>query len=298
MGVLHLDVFVVDTWIEDVMTPIVGNQGDQWQEQIVDLSAFVGDVIKLRFRGITGADWASDICIDDFSIDGTPLPSGISVDLTVFLEGPCNGTEMSTYLCTCSAIPLAQPYFIEPWNYEGSESVAVMPGNAVDWILVELRDAPAASAATPATMVARQAGLLLNDGSIVATDGTSPLQFNNTIVNGLYPVVYHRNHLAVMSAGEVTLSGENYTYDFTTGSGQAYGTGSLKLMTGGMWCMISGDIDASGTIDDGDHLTEWDPNAGTAGYSPADLNLDQQVNNIDKDNYWVPNDGMGTNVPQ
>ena len=174
MGDLHLDVFHNNVWIEDVMTPISGNQGDQWHEQVVDLSAYDGEIITLRFRGITGG-YASDICIDDFSMDGTYQPSALSLDLKVFLEGPCIGTEMSTYLCACSSIPLAQPFFIEPWYYDGTESVTIMPGNAVDWILVELRDATSAANATPATTIARQAGLLLNNGRIVATDGSSPL---------------------------------------------------------------------------------------------------------------------------
>ncbi|MCB0806213.1 MAG: choice-of-anchor J domain-containing protein [Bacteroidales bacterium] len=297
MGDLHLDVFHNDVWIEDVMTTISGNQGDQWHQQIVDLSAFDGEIIKIRFRGITGVDYASDICIDDFSIDGTPVPTGISVDLTTFLEGPCDGTEMSTFLCSCSAIPLAQPYFNSPWYYEGTESVTIMPGNAVDWILVELRDANSASEATPGTMIGRKAGLLLNDGSIVSTDGESPLFFNISVTNGLYTVIHHRNHLAVMSANEVFFTGVNYTYDFTTGSEQAYGTGSLKLMTGGMWCMISGDADANGMVEANDYTSEWGLNSGMAGYLPADLNFDQQVNNVDKDDYWTPNIGMGTNVP-
>lgn len=77
MGTLHLDIGVNDVWTEDIMTPISGNQGDQWLEQVVDLSGWEGQIIRLRFRGITGSDWASDICIDDFSITGTnPCPPG------------------------------------------------------------------------------------------------------------------------------------------------------------------------------------------------------------------------------
>jgi hypothetical protein len=77
MGTLHLDIGINDVWTEDVMTPISGNQGDQWLEKVIDLSDWEGQVIRLRFRGITGADWASDICIDDFSIIGmNPCPPG------------------------------------------------------------------------------------------------------------------------------------------------------------------------------------------------------------------------------
>jgi len=297
MGDLHLDVFHNNVWIEDVMTPISGNQGDQWLVQIVDLSAYDGEIITLRFRGITGG-YASDICIDDFSITGNPVSADLTVDLTVFLEGPCTGTEMSTYLCACSTIPLTQPFNTAPWNYNGTETVSVMPGNSVDWVLVELRDATSAANATQATAIDRQAGLLFSDGTILATDGYSPLSFTNTISNGLFAVVYHRNHLAIMSANAVTLIGDNYTYDFTTASEQAHGGNAQNQLSADIWGMKSGDTDANGTVENEDNNPAWSTIAGKAGYFPADLNLDQQVNNIDKDDFWMPNMGQGTNVPE
>ncbi len=297
MGDLHLDVFHNNVWIEDVMTPISGNQGDQWHEHEVDLSAFDGEIITFRFRGVTGG-YASDICIDDFSIDGIEYPLGVTLDLTVFLEGPCNGTEMTTNLCACSVLPTSQPFNTVPWNYNGLESANTIPGNVVDWVLVELRDATSAENATPATMIDRQAGLLLNDGSIVATDGSSLLYFDNTIANNLYTVIYQRNHLTIMSANNLSLADETATYDFTTSSDQAYGNNSQKLLSPNLWGMMSGDCNADGAVGMDDIVPDFDLNAGKTGWFPGDLNLDSQVNNIDKDEYWFPNNGEGTNVPQ
>jgi len=297
MGDLHLDILHNNAWIEDVMTPITGNQGDQWHEQTVDLSAYDGEIIELRFRGIT-AGYASDICIDDFSVNGNQQPTGVTLDLTAFLEGPCTGTEMSTFLCACNSIPLAQPFYSPPWNYEGTEWVTVMPGNAVDWVLVELRDANSAVEAVSGTMIARQAAILLKDGSIVATDGSSPLFFENSIANNLYAVVHHRNHLAIMSANALTLDEDVYTYDFTISSEQAYGTSAQKLLSENLWGMMSGDCNANGTVGNEDIIPGWDDDAGKAGYFPADMNLDQQVNNKDKNIYWLPNKGNVSNVPQ
>ena len=298
MGTLHLDVSQNDVWIEDVMTPISGNQGNQWQEMVVDLSVFEGEAVKFRFRGITGPDWASDICIDDFSLSGELIPISTIVDLTVFLEGPCEGEEMSTFLCSCSAIPLYQPFYETPWNYNGTESVANMPGNVVDWVLVELRDATSPENALPSTTVAKQAGLLMADGSIVSTDGSSPLSFMNIIANNLYVVVHHRNHLSIMSANAVGQLGGIYMYNFTTSMNQAHGDNSQKLLSPGIWGMMSGDANADGTVGNEDHTTTWGLDAGKAGYLPADLNLDQQVNNKDKDVFWLPNMGKGCNVPE
>ncbi|MCD4682999.1 MAG: hypothetical protein K8R86_06925, partial [Bacteroidales bacterium] len=295
MGSLHLDVLLNDVCIYDVMTPISGNQGDQWYEQLVDLTAYAGEIIELRFRGITGSGYASDICIDDFSIDGTILAPYLNVELTAFLEGSFNGSIMNTHIN--GILPSVQPYNAAPWDYNGTESAGVMPADVVDWVLVELRDATSAANATLATRIARQAGLLLSNGNIVAINGFSPLLFDNSISNSLFVVIHHRNHLAILSANAVTLSGENYPYDFTTASGQAYGTDSQKQLTTGKWGMMSGDANANGTIGNEDLIPEWNTNAGKAGYYPADLNLDRQVDNRDKDNYWLPNFGKGTSVP-
>ncbi|RLD59111.1 MAG: hypothetical protein DRJ05_06870 [Bacteroidetes bacterium] len=297
MGTLHLDVFLNDIWIEDAMTPISEDQGDQWHEKVLDLTAYAGETIKLRFRGITGSGYASDIAIDDFSIDGTIIAPYLEIEIKAFLEGPFAATEMTTALNSGGLLPLTQPYNIGPWNYNGTESVAVMPTNAVDWVLVELRDAASAANANLSTRLARQAGLLLNNGNIVATDGSS-LLFENSVSNSLFVVILHRNHLAILSANEVNLSGDNYIYDFTTTSGQAYGANPQKQCSTGMWGMISGDSNADGTIENGDIIPYWYINAGKAGYYPEDLNLDRQVDNHDKDSYCVPNMGKVTNVPQ
>ena len=298
MGTLHLDVFLNDGWIEDVMTPISGDQGNQWHEKMVDLTAYAGEIIKLRFRGITGAGYASDIAIDDFSIDGTELASDLKVDIKALLEGPFVATEMATALNSGGLLPLSQPYNMEPWYYTGTESVDVMPANVVDWVLIELRDATSAANADLNTRFARQAALLLNNGNIVATDGSSTLLFDNSLSSSLFVVILHRNHLAILSANEVSLSGENYTYDFTTSSGQAYGTNSQNQCATGIWGMVSGDSDANGIIENGDIISDWHINAGKTGYYPEVLNLDIQVDNRDKDSFCVPNMGKGTNVPQ
>jgi hypothetical protein len=224
------------------------------------------------------------------------ISSGLNVGLKTFLEGPFNGTSMSS---TINAIlPLSQPFNTAPWNYTGTESVAVMPANVVDWVLVELRDANSPANAATATRIARKAGLLLTNGNIVATNGTSPLLFVNSVNYCLYTVINHRNHLSVLSATTLIPSAGNYIYDFTTAQGQAYGANSQKQLATSVWGMISGDANASGLIGYDDLTPAWRSNAGKAGYYPADLNFDQQVNNRDKDNFWRPNFGKGTNVPQ
>lgn len=68
IGELHVDILANGVWHEDVTAPLIGQQGNIWIQRIVDLSPFSGQTINVRFRGITGPDFASDIAIDDISV--------------------------------------------------------------------------------------------------------------------------------------------------------------------------------------------------------------------------------------
>jgi len=135
--------------------------------------------------------------------------------LKTFLQGPYNAVThlMKTDLATANYIPLTQAYTITPWLYTGAEHVNTYPTGTVDWVLVELRTGIAAN-----TSVGRRAGLLKSDGSIIDTNGTSPLVFHSfTPGNAYYVVVYHRSHMPVMTATALTLPNTSVTkHDFTT----------------------------------------------------------------------------------
>ena len=231
--------------------------------------------------------------VEDYTINVAGGP--FEVQLTAMLEGPFNGATMDALLGV--QLPLTQPYFTAPWNYTGTESVAAIPANVVDWVLVELRDAASAATATVATRVARQAAFILNDGSIVAMDGTSNLNFGVSITQSLYAVVWHRNHLSILSNNALTNAGGIYAYDYTTGINQVYGgINGHKLLGSGTWGMFSGDGNSNGSVETGDKSSLWNNEAGGAGYIFSDYNLDTQSNNTDKDNYWEPNLGKGSQV--
>lgn len=147
-------------------------------------------------------------------------------------------------------------------------------------------------------MIAQQAAFLLNNGIIVGLNGSGLLQFPTTITHNLFVVIWHRNHLGVMSATPLNLSAGSYSYDFSTGSGQVYGgTNGHKEIGTGIWGMIAGDGDANGQINNGDKIDVWVVEVGTQGYKAGDFNLDVQVNNGDKIDIWMPNSGMGGQVP-
>jgi predicted outer membrane repeat protein len=227
------------------------------------------------------------------------ITSGISLDVKVYLEGPYEGPLMGTQLNSSGYLPLSQPYNTLPWGYNGTEAVSSIPNaDVVDWILVELRDAPTAAQATPAAMIARQAGFLLRDGHIRTTDGSNLLTFNVTITSNLFVVIWHRNHLNVMSATPVPGSGGVYAYDFSSAAGQAYsGSNGHKQIAAGLWGMFGGDGNGNGQINNADKLDVWRPQSGSSGYKTGDFDLNGQVNNIDKVDVWKPNSGAGSQVP-
>lgn len=79
MGELHIDLLHKGNWKLDVIPPIVGNQGDFWLKDSIDLSPWDNDTVNIRFRGITGEAFRSDLALDDFRLSSAPDPT-IGID--------------------------------------------------------------------------------------------------------------------------------------------------------------------------------------------------------------------------
>jgi|GEM_PF-4971584 len=247
---------------------------------------------------------ASDESDDYFALHSLLL------NLKAFLEGPYSLTthQMRTDLLNNNMLPLSQPYnpplpyYGNPspsWLYSGTESVTSIPAGVVDWVVIELRDAANAAAATGATTLAKKALFLHDNGLIKEPDG-SVAGFNTDPSQGLFAVVWHRNHLAVMNADPIPdAGGGNYGFDFTTGPDKVYG-GALgyKELESGVWGLISADGDASRQVDNVDKLSVWRADAGSSGYKGGDFSMNGQVDNSDKLELWKPNGGKGSQVPQ
>ncbi|MCD4696977.1 MAG: hypothetical protein K8S16_12140 [Bacteroidales bacterium] len=228
------------------------------------------------------------------------IESSLILNLNVFLEGPYNGTDMNTGLNTAGSIPLNQPYFGSPWNYSGTEEVISIPGiNVVDWLLLELRDAPSASLALPSAKIAERACFLLNNGSVIGIDGNTDISFPVVLNDSLYAIFYHRDHLGIMSSKGLVESGGIFSYDFSTSDNKVNG-GSLgyKEISPGVWGMVGGDANADGVVNAFDKSDVWDSNSGKSGYLPDDFSLDSQSNNIDKNDIWLPNTGIGSQITE
>lgn len=274
------------------------NIGSNWVEATLREPTYVGTTGDLGSPGTNG--------YDQNLVTGT----GYMVDLKVILEGPYNVTadgSMSTDLYSGGYLPLMQPYnpalpyYGNPspvWIYAGTESVASVPAGVVDWVLIELRDATDAASATSATMIAQQAAFVLSDGTVVDLDGTSMLSFDVPITNNLFVVVYHRNHLAVMSNYPLVENAGVYGYDFSTGEDQVYGGGiAHSLLEPGVWGMTGGDGNGDGQTNNADKIDVWAVDAANSGYLGGDFGLDGQCNNQDKVDVWVPNSGSSSQIP-
>jgi hypothetical protein len=239
------------------------------------------------------------MALDAFTWDVAPTtPTSAVIAATVFIEGAYNGTNLKTTLNT--NIPLTQPY---SFNGHTGGTAASIPANAVDWVLVELREAGSAAAALNNTKVGSVAGFLMNDGSIKATDGTSDLTISLSGNTGadFYVVIYHRNHLPIMSANAVSESGGTYTIDFTSNSANTYqNTTALVSLASSKFGMPAGDIDQDGDIDATD-LSTWRTNNGAvfsySGSGLADFNLDGVINAVDRNDFHQKNTSKTRQVP-
>jgi len=62
-----------------------GNLGNSWQTANVNLDAYIGSSVQLRFNRITGDTWRADIAIDDISLtEGEPTVEGCSGGISTF----------------------------------------------------------------------------------------------------------------------------------------------------------------------------------------------------------------------
>lgn len=272
------------------------------------LSSGISQNILAAFdaTGLEFGAYTADITINsnDPDLPATIIPvtlnvtQDIFVDLKVYLEGPFTGSEMSTDLQGLADFPLTQPYAGLPWNYPGTESVTNIPPGVVDWVLIEYRDATNAASATAATRIGRQAAFLLNDGSVLDIGGASVLQPSISVSQELFVVVYHRNHLAVLSADPLIMTGGIYSYDFSTAAEKAYGGSNAHTeIVPGIWGMAGGDCNADGLVNTTDISDSWYSTAGFAGYLMSDPSMDTQVNNSDKNNLIIKNFNFESQVP-
>ncbi len=117
MGTLHVDIISDGKLYEDVISPIFGDQGSQWNYADFTLVPYAGQTISIRFRGQTGSSFESDISLDDFSIQApTSAPvAGISTNANLVCPG-----SIIDFINTSSGAPSTFNWGVSPatgWSY-------------------------------------------------------------------------------------------------------------------------------------------------------------------------------------
>lgn len=71
MGTLKLDVSTDGGTTWTTLWSLLGDQGDAWTQQLVDISAYAGMTVNFSFVGVVGGSLTSDMAIDDVNIPGS-----------------------------------------------------------------------------------------------------------------------------------------------------------------------------------------------------------------------------------
>lgn len=223
----------------------------------------------------------------------TTIDHPISLNLKLYLEGPFSSSQMTPDLNTSGYIPLEQPYNTSPWNYPGTESVVSIPVGAIDWVLIDILKPHNTVDGQKFELLNQIAGFLMYNGEIRDLNGLNNLSV--ALDDPTFHVrIQHRNHLPIVSS--VPLSGFNqiFIYDFSTASTKALG-GLLvqKELEPGTWAMIAANGNANLQIDNTDKNDVWLLQQGMKGYYNGDFNMDSDVNVADKAIPWESNIGRG-----
>lgn len=206
---------------------------------------------------------------------------GRLASVKVFLEGPYSGSQMMTSSLT--SLPLGSndgDHFPNVSPYGTGETITSIPTDATDWIKLEVRDA-----GDPSTVLNSYGKFIKKDGQIIESDGSTGLLLKDAPTSG-YLAVKHRNHLGIRTTSALDLVTAS-SHDFTTGSGQAYGTDPMKEVSTGVWGMWGGNANGDDRIkyngSANDKVTMLlkvgftTPNNIVTGYFNEDVNLNSNV---------------------
>ncbi|WP_143569734.1 leucine-rich repeat domain-containing protein [Tenacibaculum agarivorans] len=174
---------------------------------------------------------------------------------------------------TTVLIPTTSPYseseFCDETIFSTTGENAV-----VDWVEVQLR-----SITDISEIEATKSALLLRNGTIVDTDGVSPVLFSR-IQEDFYVAITHRNHLTVVSASPISFNGTTTNIDFTNTSNVLNGSNALIEVATSVFAFPAGDVSNRGQIQNLG-ISNTILQLGNSGYSVFDVDMNGQVQNID-----------------
>jgi hypothetical protein len=263
-------------------SPWAPTAADQWSPHDIDISAYDGRSVVIRFTGVN--DYGDRLYLDNIEV----VNNGLRLALKLMLDGPYdqNTQLMNDDLRTASLIPNSEPYTELGFTHASDGGGEMLQAGAnvrsdndaiVDWVLVELRNA-----STPSTIVATRSALVQRDGDVVAEDGASPVAL--LAQAGSYKIaVRHRNHLGAMTSNAVALSTTSTTVDLTDPQLSLFGTEPTRIVgtkrtlwSGNTWRDV--ELKYTGATNDRDPILSAIggsvPTNSVIGYRMEDVNLD------------------------
>ena len=206
-----------------------------------------GNIIYLQAGFHAAADSDFHAYIEDCSED-----TDIRINAAVMLGGAYDFVTglMRDSLRHKDMLPLTEPFTdlgFARINTGGETTEAAVFNTTgstaiTDWILLELRNR-----FDPAEVLTTRAALLCRNGTIVDTDGVSPVTFPGFGAGQYYLSIRHRNHLAIMSAAPLTFGNEPLNIDFSAPSTLTWGDNACQIF-GDAAMLWSGDADGNGEI--------------------------------------------------
>jgi hypothetical protein len=204
------------------------------------------------------------------------------------IDNDCDGMidEEDDALRSTANLPTTSPYAdgltcaASVFNVTGNDAI-------IDWVWVEVRDS-----ADGITVIASTSALLQSDGEVVDTDGVSLLDVD-VLYGNYYLMLSHRNHLGVLTASTVSLSGGVMSLDLTNNSALVEGgTNGIADMGDGSFALYAGDFNGDGQVQNTDK-NAVEPLRGISGYENADIDMNSEVQNSDINSVLNPNIGRG-----
>ena len=199
---------------------------------------------------------------------------GPTLALKVILAGAYDTSTsmMKTGLRNKNLIPIAQPYNSPAFQYSGTEIMTTIPVDAVDWVLVELRQG--------SVTVGKKAGILKSNGDVVSTFG-SGLTFEGLPTGSYQVIIRHRNHLAISTNTDVVLTDGAVNGLDMSGNVNVKSSNQRMLQTG-VYGLRSTNVNSDSQINAGDRSALRTSSDAINTYFNLDANLDGMVTALDR----------------
>ena len=223
MGSLNVELSSDEGATWDSTWTASGDQGTEWHEAVIDVSAYAATSLTIKITGITGTSYTSDMCVDQVSIsDGYSVPGCMDPNATNYDSLATVDNGSCTYSCAYLGLDEVTITLYDSWGDGWNGNSLTVDG--VNYTLT--------------------GGTTESFTACVDLDSCIDVAYNYT---GQYP---YENSWAIYSGGVVVLSGNNASasapYDQDDGT---FGTCSAPVS--GCTDPLASNYDPLAVVDDG-----------------------------------------------